>query len=280
MRKVIVLLVMLCSGLVMAQERGAKNDIIVTKNGELIQAKVVKVTENAISFSYPGETVLNEVATSSLEKIVFSSGRTQVFAKGASPAAPRQQSLAVESEPIPDEEIYLGPDSNYTENQLTVLPLSYIKNGVHDKKMSNQMTSFVTAFMDSNAKPYGITVPEMSQTIDKLVSAEIGYQKLGQATPDELRSVLGSEYILKATLKDDRSSGQSRSDLYSDSNSSSLKTTISIQLELYAADQDQEKYQVSFSEDIALNQAATNLEGKWKSSIKYVLQQLLSSRSL
>ncbi|NAS13153.1 hypothetical protein [Poritiphilus flavus] len=279
MRKVIVLLVMLCSGLVMAQERGAKNDIIVTKNGELIQAKVVKVTENAISFSYPGETVLNEVATSSLEKIVFSSGRTQTFAKGAR-STQSQQPLAVENEPIPDEEIYLGPESNYTENQLTVLPLSYIKNGVHDKKMSNQMTSFVTAFMDSNAKPYGITVPEMTQTIDKLVSADIGYQKLGQATPAELRDVLGSEYILKATLKDDRSSGQASRDLYSDNNTKTLKTTISIQLELYGADQDEEKYQVTFSEDIALNQAATSLEGKWKSSIKYVLQQLLSSRSL
>lgn len=283
MKKLFVLFGLLCSLLLTAQDQGGKNDIIVTKEGELIQAKVVKVTENAISFNYPGEAVINEVATTKLQKIVFSSGRTQLFGKGGN--TERGQQLTQESNPLPQEEIYTGSGSEYTsgpgyaENELTVLPLSYIKNGVHDKNLSNQMTTFVTSFMASNAKPYGINVPNMDTTIEKLVDADIGYQKLTEATPTELRDVLGSEFILRAKLTDDTSSN-SRRDLYSEGTNSDFKTGIKIVLELYCAKNDDEKYNINFSEDISLRDNSTHLEGKWKSSIKYVLQQLLSSKSL
>ena len=282
MKKLILLCSMLCSLFVIAQDRSVKNDIIVTKDGQLIQAKVVKVTESAISFNYPGETVINEVDASKLEKIVFSSGRTQLFGSGQN--AKQTELPAKGSEPIPQEEIYIGSASeytsgpSYTQNELTVLPLSYVKNGVHSKKLSNQMTSFVTAFMASNAKPYGVEVKSMEAAIESLVDADIGYNKLATASPAELRQVLGSEFLLRAKLTDNTDRGNS-SNVYSADESSGYKTGIHIELELFSAEDDNERYEVSFSEEISLKQPTALLEGKWKSSIKYVLQQLLSARS-
>ena len=49
MKNLITLFFVMCSLLVFAQG-STKNDIIFTKDGELIQAKVVKVTATAISF--------------------------------------------------------------------------------------------------------------------------------------------------------------------------------------------------------------------------------------
>ncbi len=282
MKKLIILCGILFSLLVSAQGHSVKNDIIVTKDGQLIQAKVVKVTEKLISFNYPGETAINEVAPSLLEKIVFSSGRTQTFGTGNSAKQP--QELAQRDAPIPKEEIYIGSASeyssapSYTENELTVLPLSYIKNGVHSKKLSNQMTSFVTAFMASNAKPYGIVVTEMGVTIEQLVNADIGYEKLAAANPSELRQVLGSEFLLRAKLIDNTKRGSSDNP-YAEDENSNFKTGIQIELELFRAGDDKERYEVSFSEEISLKQPTPLLEGKWKSSIKYVLQQLLSAKS-
>jgi len=126
MKNLFTLLLFAFSLVAFSQSGTSKNDIIITKDGELIQAKVLKVTSNTISFSYPGETVVNELEKVGLEKIVFSSGRTQTFANGTSASTSQPKAVVPipkEVPPIPKEEIYLNLDP--VEASIAVIPASF-----------------------------------------------------------------------------------------------------------------------------------------------------------
>lgn len=54
------------------------SDSIFTKEG-LILAEVKEVTPELVKFNYPAETVINSMYRNTIEKIVFKSGRVQIF---------------------------------------------------------------------------------------------------------------------------------------------------------------------------------------------------------
>lgn len=54
------------------------------KNGEKIIASVKEITEDAIKFSYPNEDLVNSIYKNSIQKIVFKSGRIQIFSEATS----------------------------------------------------------------------------------------------------------------------------------------------------------------------------------------------------
>ena len=58
----------------------AQLDTIHKMDGEMIPADVKEITETSIKFSYPNESLTNTLGKSSVYKIVFRSGREQVFA--------------------------------------------------------------------------------------------------------------------------------------------------------------------------------------------------------
>lgn len=259
------------------QGNASKNDIIFTTSGELIQAKVVKVTEGTVSFNYPGETMINEVKSAGLEKIVFASGRTQNFSsKKAIASAPsnagNDYTLA-----IPSEEIYLLPD--YEENTLAVIPFSYLRNDTYQKDLSGEVTAFVTDFMASNAKVYQINTQSLSETIKKLVDNGVSHKRLAEASPEELRKIVGTEYILRANIEETRGN-ETATTLES---KGGTEVVTSINLMLFDPENSTEKYEVNFSEGQFLQKDPNGYlvgKGKWKTPMKYVLQQMLSSKSL
>lgn len=53
-----------------------QNDIIVKHNGEKLNAKITAV-DDKITFTYPGETVINTLSKNCVKEIIFSSGRIQ-----------------------------------------------------------------------------------------------------------------------------------------------------------------------------------------------------------
>ncbi|MEM8848281.1 MAG: hypothetical protein AAGD17_14370, partial [Bacteroidota bacterium] len=157
MKKVILLFVLSLSLVAFAQQSSV-NDILFTKSGEIIQGKVVKVTNSTISFSYPGESLVNEIGSDQLQKIVFSSGRTQNFAKtssgNATPAVadkPTPNEEGITTTTIPKEEIYLGPGDDVIENnnnnRLAVTPMTFLVNGEYSKGISGQATQFATDYL-------------------------------------------------------------------------------------------------------------------------------------
>ena len=52
-------------------------DVMHLHNGEELNVNVKQITENAITYSYPGESMTQDISKNLVEKIVFGSGRVQ-----------------------------------------------------------------------------------------------------------------------------------------------------------------------------------------------------------
>ena len=80
MKKAIILIFLLCISLA---NYAQKSDTIFTNNEKII-CSVKEITPDAIKFTYPDEDIMNSVFKNSVQKIVFKSGRVQVFAESTS----------------------------------------------------------------------------------------------------------------------------------------------------------------------------------------------------
>lgn len=60
-----------------------QTDTIFTNN-EKIACSVKEITPEAVKYSFPGEDLINSIYKNSIQKIVFKSGRTQIFAEATS----------------------------------------------------------------------------------------------------------------------------------------------------------------------------------------------------
>ncbi|WP_422860014.1 hypothetical protein ACOKFD_03635 [Flagellimonas sp. S174] len=297
MKKVMLLLVMSLSLVAFAQQ-GNVNDILFTKSGEIIQGKVVKVTSSTISFSYPGESLVNEIGSDQLQKIVFSSGRTQNFAKASSgntsstsatnPAPPKEE---ITTTTIPKEEIYLGPgddtavESN-SNNRLAVTPMTFLVNGEYSKEISGQATQFATDYLARQNQSQPIEVQNMGATIKKLVDAGIGFQQLSQTTSEKLQSVLGTEYLVLIEVNETHQKAQPKKDsgffdAQGEQTDPSSNVRYEIEVVLFGAG-GSENYSAKFSNERSFKSTLGNGGAKsdWKTAMRYVLDQILTSGSL
>ncbi|MGX1930043.1 hypothetical protein [Flagellimonas sp. 2504JD4-2] len=285
MKKLILPLLLSLSVVVFAQQ--GNNDILFTKSGDIIQGKVVKVTKSTISFSYPGETLVNELDASNLQKIVFSSGRTQSFGGAATsdvtvaPPLPSTSTTEENVTTIPKEEIYLGP--NFEENRLAVIPLSFFKNGTYDKDLSGQMTKFATDYLARQNQSLPINVQDMSATIKALVDAGIRFSQLSDTPVNRLQNVLRAEYVVlmevneKSVAKESKKSG-----FFEEAQITEVESGLryDIELVLYGGLAD-EKYSTKFSDERTFSSSVANSNPEvWKTAVQYVLNQVLTSGNL
>lgn len=260
------------------QQGASKNDIIFTTNGQLLQVKVTKVTDGAISFVYPGEIVVNEITPAKLEKIVFASGRTQNFGGNSGEVIiakenPGDTSAFMEQTPMVP---------TYEENQVSIVPLDFKRNGKYDKTLANKATEYVIGLMSGKANTQGIKVLEMGKAIERLVDSGFSYEKLRQSSPEQLRDALETEYILFVSIKEGEKNGNPESDLMTqDVSNENTQLERIINIRLYGADSEVESFEMDFSENVFLNKPSDSpnllASGKWKSSLRYLTEQLFTS---
>ena len=292
-----MLLLVMSLSLVAFAQRGNVNDILFTKSGEIIQGKVVKVTSSTISFSYPGESLVNEIGSNQLQKIVFSSGRTQNFGN-ATASNPTPEVVADVPTPqaetptttIPKEEIYLGPGENSVassnnNNRLAVTPMTYLVNGQYSKEISGKATQFATDYLARQNQSLPIEVQDMGLTIRKLVDAGIGFQQLAQTTADKLQNVLGSEYLVLIEINETHQKGQVKQDNgFFDVQKEQPKSDDSVRYEIEVVlfgDGGAETYSAKFSNERSFKSGVSSgSQGDWKMAMQYVLDQILTSGSL
>ncbi|MEL6976752.1 MAG: hypothetical protein AAGL29_15365 [Bacteroidota bacterium] len=290
MKRVLLLPLLLLSMLVSAQQ-GA-NDILFTTNGEIIQGKVTKVTANTISFSYPGESLVNEIETANLEKIVFSSGRTQNFS-GQKTASASASSAPVQSTPkdtvmvqttIPKEEIYLGPDAKAIDNNvLALVPMSYYEDGTYSREVSRQLSQFATEYLSTQNQSLPIEVQSLDATIEKLMKAKVSFQKLNETSPQDLQRILGAAYLITMEVKATKSAEAQKEGGFFDESQPQAKTTsnrFDMQLVLYGQG-GTETYSTKFTDERSqANGSTQNEQTNWKKGAQYVLDQVLNLSSL
>ncbi len=276
MKNLITLFLVMCSVLAFAQG-STKNDIIFTKDGQLIQAKVVKVTATTISFNYPGETVINEVEKSALEKIVFASGRTQTFGKGASTPTKKGETVFVPAEkpgPIPKEEIFLN--ERIEDMSIAVVPASFNKNGNYSKELSSELSSYITTYLAKKSAEHQLKIQDMTKTIRSLVDNGIGYQELKSASIGQLRNALGTEFLLKIEVEENQNKTTAKAGGFFDDAKETVSgnTKTTIHLKVYGMENDNEIHMASMTYE---QMKPTN---NWQALSEYMIDQFIALKSL
>ncbi|MEO1010705.1 MAG: hypothetical protein AAFX53_05320 [Bacteroidota bacterium] len=281
MKNVFLVLSLLYCVYVFPQQGASKNDIVFKANGELLQVKVTKITDGAISFVYPGETVVYEMDPATLEKIVFASGRTQNFGgnalapSGVAPQTSDSEAVAVK------EMVPVAP--SYKENLVSVIPLDFQRNGKYEKTLASKATEYVLGLIVNEASKTDLEVQKMGSAIEKLIDSGFSYDKLREASPEELRKALGTEYILFVSIKENEKGGVSKEDFMSGNADANAQLERQINIRLYAPESETEAFEVDFSENVFMGKTSANsslaANGKWKASLRYLTEQLFSSNA-
>ena len=268
-------------------QTNVKNDIIVTADGQLLQVKVTKVADGTISFNYPGESVVNEIGSDGIEKIVFSSGRTQNFKGGGSTKSTPAVSQGGNGEVSLLDDIYSEAPAapaapSFEENSIAMIPAKFNRNQTYDKTLSGSATDFMVNLLSSKLNTTGLKVIPAREVVEKLVDAGVNYEKLRQASPEELRTILGTEYIMYVNIDENESgSKSSKLNLENAKSSDSSQLERTVKFRVYKAANEEEFYKVDFLEDlftIKTENSATSLaSGKWKSSLRYLTQQFFAA---
>lgn len=159
-----------------------KTDLIVKTNGEEVKCKVTEVTETEVKFTYAGESVVYTVSKADIARIVFASGRTEVF-NGGGQAAPATA----------------GGGSSDSRNKVAILPITYIMNGqraVHELSEKVQQETF--AYMQKHAGIYQYQDPRTTNAL--LIKAGVTVETVKGFTPDEICKILGVEYTIEGIM--------------------------------------------------------------------------------
>jgi hypothetical protein len=289
MRNLILAMVLLFGSTLYSQQNDLKNDIIVTTDGQFLQVKVTKVAEDVITFSYPSENVVNEMKRNGIDKIVFASGRTQNFNISTNTVASEADSSAVEKTAAPLAEAVKTP--NYVENTMAIMPMEFEKNGAYNKDLASGATDYFVGLVREKSGNDGIKVLRLEKAIEKLLDAGIGYEKLRQSTPEQLRNALGTEYILYVSIQEMEkdSTVAASSDFMDDfmedapTSGSSMSMERVINLRLFGADSEEEAYEQVFSEQVFIKGQTGNEPGteadsdKWKPSLEYLANRLFAT---
>lgn len=317
MKTIYVLAMFFFAANVWSQQPTQKNDIIVLNNGQLLQAQVTRVTDNIVSYQYPGETVQNEIDHSNLDRIVYASGRTQDFGTSAQDPT-SQQSLPIQTSTSPSgvtadspqidlntarsrpsntlaqSDIYLLPD--YEENSLAVLPINYIKNSSYNSDLAGEATKFVASYLAQQAVGTDFKIQNVNNTVNNLIKSRIDQEQVQSASPAELLKVVNTQYAVKINISEiqkEKSKAPSSKEVVSSYFNQQAKadvdeapqleddlSKISITLEVYEANGTKAIYDTTLSESRKGDQDGIDdqISTFWRSTLSYALNGYLNTK--
>lgn len=282
------------------QNTSAINDMIFTTDGKIVQAKVTKVSDSKITYSYPGEVAEYEMQTHNLEKIVFSSGRTQLFKaqstgvkEQASKYAPGDIALTPEdavSTPIAQaakqQTATIAP-VDYQKKTIAVIPFSYSVNNEFSQKLSTEATEFATAYLSKTKSSAGYKVLTIQQTIDALIAAGIKHQQIKETDLKALQKAVGTQYIIVAEFSEHGGKSIPKKpaidSFYSSGpeqvpQNASRETEIYIQL--FDAENQHNEHGVEFNAKTPAEKVLDSSNPNWKKPLQYLLEHIINSATI
>ena len=213
-----------------AQDKTVDN--VYMLDGSTKEGKVTAVTGDAVKFTYKGETLEYELKKQEIAKIVFASGRTEVY--NSAQTAPTVKAVS------PTER----------KGKLAVLPFSFITNdaAIPSDGMSHTLQqSCVDALKHDNAR---IAVQDPMQTNALLAKNNIDVKNAVLLDPKDLAAMLGVEFVVygnanisnkgastygsgSSTYNDKKDKGKSSGTEYSSNSSTTIinyETTVDIKI--------------------------------------------------
>jgi len=216
-----------------------KLDRIIKRDYQIIEGKISKVTESAVEFSYPNETLVNTVNIAHVARIEFASGRVQTFEatpESAPAPAPTPATAGVPAATAGSQ------TATIQQNMIAILPVPFIETD--NMASSEEMSKFAqndvyNKIIAKSANIFPLTVQDIRTTNSLLRKAGIDYKNVEDTPIEELIAILGVDHIMAAkvsyTMKENQStstygSGQTKYDNnktkgsgYSTTNTNTLK---------------------------------------------------------
>jgi hypothetical protein len=183
---ILVLVLLLGSFTLHAQE---KLDKIIKKNYDVIECKISKMSDQAVEYSLPNETLVISLDVSQIAKIDFASGRSQVFSVDT-------PSAAAASSPEPS-------SGAIKPNTIAVLPVPFVNS--ENLSNSEEMAKFAQndiydKLLDKSSNIFPLTVQDLRVTNSLLRKAGIDYKNVDETPIEELHKILGTDNIIAAKV--------------------------------------------------------------------------------
>ncbi|WP_316838621.1 hypothetical protein [Pedobacter gandavensis] len=172
-----------------AQNRpSVKPDIIQKTNGEEMKGKLTRISDNEVSFIYPGETVEYTIKKSEISKIIHASGRVEVFGQSSLPAADRQK-----------DQVAMSASPTDHHNKIAILPFTYLMdNQPGAEQIGYKAQEDAYGFLSKHSAGYTILDPRTTNA--KLLQAGVTRDKMMAFTMKDICDILGVEYVIDGTI--------------------------------------------------------------------------------
>lgn len=199
----------LCLALLLTVNVFAQNnkiDIIKKNNGEELRGKIIKITDNDVSFVYSGETAEYVIKKSDINQIVHSSGRLESFSTAVSAADTRQK-----------DQVSMMASPAEHHNKIAILPFTYFMDnqpGANAIGLKAQQDAF--GLLSQHSAGYTIIDPRTTNAA--LIQAGATPDKLIGFTMKNLCDILGVEYIIDGTVTQNKGYQTSSTTNYGNTN--------------------------------------------------------------
>jgi len=181
-------------------------DVILKVNGDEMKGKITKITDTDLTFIYSGETLEYTVKKSDILKITHSSGRIEVINQPPLPSDIRKN----------DQIVMKGTPADH-HNRIAVLPFHYLienQPGADEIGLSAQQDTY--AFLSQHSAGYTLIDPRTTNAL--LAKGGVTKDNITGFTMNELCNILGVEYIIDGTVKQNKASQTSYSSDNSNTN--------------------------------------------------------------
>lgn len=193
LKKAITLLILvLISTNVFSQAK--KLDKIITKDYQVIECTISKISDKTVDYSMPNETMIIEIAVSKIARIDYASGRSQTFAQAES---------VHESAPSQANNTSVNQAATFKQNTIAVLPVPFVnsENMTDSEEMSKfAQNDIYNKLLDKSSHIVSLTVQDLRTTNSLLRKAGIDYKNIDETPIDELQKILGVDNIIAAKV--------------------------------------------------------------------------------
>lgn len=249
-------------------------DVILKVNGDEMKGKITKITDTDLTFIYSGETLEYTVKKSDILKITHSSGRVEIINQPPLPSDIRKN----------DQIVMKGTPADH-HNRIAVLPFHYLMEnqpGADEIGLSAQQDTY--AFLSQHSAGYTLIDPRTTNAL--LAKGGVTKDNITGFTMNELCNILGVEYIIDGTVKQNKASQTSYSSDNSNTNVKRNGNDKVTKVNTYGSTYSnaEQRYDVSVSLNIYNDNNAniynqshraffSNTDGGFSSPLQYLLKR-------
>jgi hypothetical protein len=171
-----------------------KLDKIITKDYQLIECTVTKISDKTVDYSLPNETMTIEIDVAKIARIDFANGRSQTFAPAENTLGASSSSTSASSE---------TQDVTFKINTIAVLPVPFVNS--ENLTNSEEMAKFAqndiyNKLLDKSSNILPLTVQDLRVTNSLLKKAGIDYKNIDETPIEELHKILGVDNIIASKV--------------------------------------------------------------------------------